>query len=84
MIVRNTFSGPALTPWELARAANAITKNKPFHAADFTGPNSRLNGNHCDCGADGDFVLLPTTHPDVKEGCKRYMQCQRCGGWSHL
>ena len=45
----------------------------------------RIQGKgHCDCCGDGEFVLLPVTHPDVVEGQKRYMICRKCGGWSHL
>ena len=44
----------------------------------------RLEGNHCECYGNGEFVLLPADHPDCVEGMKRYMQCRKCGGWSHL
>lgn len=74
-----------LTSDELARAANEITKRKPFTRFDFEGENSRLAGTgHCECAGDGEFVLLPANDPDVIEGGKRYMQCRKCGCWSHL
>jgi hypothetical protein len=45
----------------------------------------RISGTgHCDCRGNGEFILLPVDHPDVLEGGKRYMQCRKCGGWSHL
>lgn len=45
----------------------------------------RISGKgHCDCLGNGEFILLPVDHPDVIEGGKRYMQCRKCGCWSHL
>lgn len=53
----------------------------------------RLGGNHCDCGCDetsvgkpsnGEFELLPLTDTSVREGGKAYMQCKKCGCFSHL
>lgn len=74
-----------LTPAELATAANAITKRKPFTSFDFDGPDSRIQGaGHCDCEGEGEFELLPVNHPDVVDGKKRYMICRKCGCYSHL
>lgn len=74
-----------LTPQEIASAANAITRNKPFLPSDFEGERSRISGTgHCACDGNGEFELLPPSHPDVKEGQKRYMFCRKCGCWSHL
>lgn len=74
-----------LTPQQLADEANAITIRKPFAASDFEGANSRIQGDgHCYCGGNGEFELLPVGNSAVKEGQKRYMQCRKCGGWSHL
>ena len=85
MNVVMTVSGYLLSPKQLADAANAITKNKPFKPSDFDGPDSRIQGTgHCNCNGNGEFVLLPIAHKDVQEGGKRYMQCRKCGGWSHL
>ena len=81
------YHGKELTPMELAIAANAITKNKPFLASDFDpkNPNNRIAGTgHCYCEGNGEFELLPVYDLDVKEGKKRYMCCRKCGGWSHL
>lgn len=44
----------------------------------------RIQGNHCDCYGNGEFVLLPKDDPMVKEGMKRYMRCRKCGCYSHL
>ena len=74
-----------LTPEQLANAANAITERNPFFPVDFQGPSSRIQGTgHCACGGNGEFELLPPSHPDVKEGQKRYMICRKCGCYSHL
>ena len=76
-----------MTPKELADAANKICKGNPFRAWDFAPANinSRIGGNgHCDCCGNGEFVILPENDPDVQSGMKRYMQCRKCGGWSHL
>lgn len=73
-----------LGPADLAREANAITKHKPFCWFDFIGPRSRLNGDHCSCCGNGEFVLFPVNDPVVVSGQKRYMQCRICGGISHL
>lgn len=45
---------------------------------------SRLEGNHCDCNGNGEFVLLPLNSKAVREGGKRYMKCRKCGLHSHL
>ena len=81
------FRGKELTPMDMAIAANAITRNKPFFAYDFDerNPKCRIAGaGHCDCGGNGEFELLPPGDRDVQEGKKRYMQCRKCGCWSHL
>ena len=80
-------NGVELTPAQMANEANAISKNKPFKPWDFDvrNPTCRISGTgHCACGGDGEFVLLPANDPDVIQGGKRYMQCRKCGGWSHL
>ena len=73
-----------MSPFELADAANMLYKKKPFTFHDFHGQNSRLNGSLCGCEGNGIFRLLPLSDPNVKQGGKRYMQCTKCGGWSHL
>ena len=74
-----------LTPTEIAAAANAITRNKPFTAEMFDGQNSRIAGNgHGYCNGNCEFVLLPLYDTAVKEGGKRYMVCRKCGASSHL
>lgn len=46
---------------------------------------SRIEGEHCNCGAGrGEFELLPTNHVAVVEGGKDYMVCRECGYTSHL
>ena len=45
---------------------------------------SRITGNMCDCRGNGEFVLLPKDDPAVIEGGKRYMECRKCGMFSHL
>ena len=79
-------SNTPLSPQQIAGQANAIYPNsKPFTAEDFTGNSCRIAGaGHCDCGGNGEFELLPISHPDVKEGQKRYMVCRKCGAYSHL
>lgn len=77
--------GVILSPSKLAEEANAVTKNRPFTSEDFCGKNSRIAGaGHCNCGGDGEFELLPLEEEAVQSGCKRYMQCTKCGCWSHL
>lgn len=82
-----------MTSEELANWANAVhalsgAKGSPFTADMF--PHDRLKGHHCNCGVTeegftkGEFELLPLSDPDVREGGKAYMQCKKCGGWSHL
>lgn len=44
----------------------------------------RIEGNHCQCDGNGEFVLLSKKHPVVVEGGKDYMVCRVCGGYSHL
>lgn len=74
-----------LTPQQLADEANIITGRRPFSASDFTGSNSRIQGaGHCNCDGNGEFELLSIWDPDVQASGKRYMQCRKCGGWSHL
>ena len=79
-------SNMPLSPQQIAVQANVLhPKTKPFTAADFSGEKSRISGNgHCDCSGDGEFELLPASHPDVREGQKRYMICRKCGAYSHL
>lgn len=81
------YKGKQLSPVDMVVAANAITRNKPFVAYDFDyqNPECRIAGmGHCDCAGNGEFDLLPLNHPDVQDGKKRYMQCRKCGCWSHL
>lgn len=44
----------------------------------------RLEGELCDCKGEGVFDLLPASDMGVIEGGKRYMQCRKCGRFSHL
>lgn len=74
-----------LTSQELAVAANAITRSKPFTASMFEGETSRISGSgHCACNGNGEFELLPLYDSAVQEGQKRYMICRNCGCVSHL
>ena len=77
-------SDTPLTPFELAREANAILTKNVFEAFNFFGKDSRVAGKHCSCSGNGEFELLPIDDPDVIEGGKRYMRCRICGEWSHL
>lgn len=47
-------------------------------------PMERIQGNHCDCNGNGEFVLLSKNNKCVVEGGKPYMKCRICGGYSHL
>ena len=86
-VVKDT-NGKILDCFGLAREANALYGRKhPFTCFDFGGFGSernRIAGNHCFCNGDGDFRLLPVDSPEVKDGGKRYMICEKYGGWSHL
>lgn len=44
----------------------------------------RVTGDMCDCNGEGVFDLLPLDDPAVIEGGKRYMECRKCGRYSHL
>lgn len=44
----------------------------------------RIQGSMCSCSGDGVFDLLPLDDEAVIEGGKRYMQCRKCGRFSHL
>lgn len=44
----------------------------------------RIEGAHCNCNGNGEFVLLPKDVLYVVTAKKRYMQCRICGGYSHL
>lgn len=44
----------------------------------------RIEGSHCDCDGEGEFVLLSEDDPAVVEGGKRYMVCKKCNCYSHL
>jgi len=44
----------------------------------------RISGKQCGCANGGKFTLLPTRHPAVQSGGKRYMVCRICGESSHL
>lgn len=72
-----------MTLRELTAAYNAII---PPQAKYYGLPYdmSRLEGDHCDCQGNGEFVLLPITDRAVQEGGKRYMYCRKCGKYSHL
>lgn len=78
------MSNTPLTPFELAREANKLTKRSHLSSFEYMGKESRISGNHCDCMGNGEFELLPVTDPDVIDGGKRYMRCRICGCYSHL
>lgn len=42
-------------------------------------PKERLDGVHCRCNGEGEFLLRP-----YEPGEKNYMDCRKCGGVSHL
>ena len=83
-----------------ANAVHVIAggSGNPFNEKMFTPHNGRFNvfrlsGNHCDCGCDkhavgrpsrGEFELFPLYTSAVKMGGKAYMQCIKCGSFSHL
>lgn len=72
-----------MTQKELTQAAHVFLPAKSKYR-DEPYDLSRLNGDHCDCCGNGEFVLLPLSHEAVQSGMKRYMICQKCGGISHL
>jgi hypothetical protein len=66
-----------LTPKELAEEAGRF-----FTESDYP---YRISGRQCECRNGGEFELLPKDDPSfASSGGKRYMQCRKCGGWSHL
>lgn len=78
--------------YDLAKWANTVHKlaggkGDAFKVSDFP---ERLKGYHCSCGitedgySAGEFELLPIHSEEVREGGKAYMQCIKCGGFSHL
>ena len=72
---------------QLSDAANALypAGHGPFVPEMFQGTKARQNGEgHGDCDDGCHSQLLPLGHPDVRSGHKRYMQCRKCGAWSHL
>lgn len=92
VIVRNLKTNLILSDSELAQWANDVHKiaggkGNPFSSTDFP---ERLKGYHCDCGiteegySKGEFILLSKETEDVREGGKAYMQCVKCGCYSHL
>lgn len=91
-VVKDETGKELKTPRDITRAANALFKMKykrkgPFTIDDFGGASAakdRLRGNHCYCNGNGVFRLLPIDDEAVQSGGKRYMQCEKCGGWSHL
>lgn len=85
-------NGIVMTCSELAKWANTVHqiaggKGNPFTENMIP---ERLKGDMCSCGTDsngislGEFVLLPLFDESVREGGKAYMQCKKCGCWSHL
>ena len=45
---------------------------------------NRIEGAMCNCNGDGEFELLARDSEAVLEGGKDYMQCRKCGEFSHL
>lgn len=80
-------NGDSLAKWANAVHKLAGGKGDVFKASDFP---ERLKGHHCHCRITDDgysagvFELLPLNSEEVKEGKKAYMQCIKCGGFSHL
>ena len=60
-----------------------IIKASGFKRITETEMRNRLR-NLCYCGDEGEFDLLPPDDEAVLSGGKRYMQCRKCGLWSHL
>ena len=93
VIVCRPGKADPMTPEELANWANTVHALANGTGLPFTPdlfPNERLKGHHCNCGVTeegltkGKFELLPLHSEEVREGGKAYMQCKKCGGWSHL
>lgn len=92
VLIYRPHSNLFMDNWELADWANAVhtmsgAKGKPFTASCM---DDRLKGHHCSCGVTADgytrgtFTLYPLSSSDVRDGCKAYMVCKRCGCTSHL
>lgn len=63
-----------LAPYAIASIAKCHTTAKDYEKG------GRLDGDLCYCNGNGEFVICK----DNKEGDKVYMQCRKCGGYSHL
>lgn len=63
-----------LSPYALSAIAKCHTTAEDYKAG------GRLDGNLCFCNGNGEFVICD----DNEEGDKVYMQCRKCGGYSHL
>lgn len=92
VLIYRPHSNLFMDSWELADWANAVhsmsgAKGKPFTSSCM---NDRLKGHHCSCGVTDDgytkgtFSLYPLSSSDVRDNCRAYMVCKRCGCVSHL
>ena len=70
---KETYTIP-LTHNAIAEIAKCNTTAKDYENG------GRLDGDLCCCLGNGEFVICP----DNVEGDKVYMQCRKCGGYSHL
>ncbi len=71
--IKETDTTP-LTPDEIAKIAKCNTTAKDYEKG------GRLEGDLCHCLGNGEFIICPNN----VEGDKVYIQCRKCGGYSHL
>ena len=76
-------NGKELSPIDIVQRMRLVSKIPVLEVEEFVRERTQGSG-HCNCNGDGVFVLLPENDPDVLGGGKCYMQCIKCGGWSHL
>lgn len=73
-VYRNPLDCFPLRSDEIAYIAKGNTTAKDFEKG------GRLEGNLCGCNGNGEFVICPDNKPNDKV----YIQCRKCGGYSHL
>ena len=73
-VFMNEHDAISLPAYTLSAIAKCHTTAKDYE------DGGRLEGDLCFCNGNGEFVICE----DNKEGDKVYMQCRKCGGFSHL
>lgn len=83
VVYSSVKSKSPMTLEELTKAFHAFTsKTSKYFGKKYD--IKRLEGNHCYCNGNGEFILLPLSDESVQSGQKRYMYCRKCGAYSHL